>query len=160
VDAGAVAFTSEREDMETSNIDGKYLKSAAVVASELGAKGVMPFIGGDSNAAVVFTFAQVPEALLYIMPMKQPTACLPAPTVNFYSPQAMRDTVTMLRDRAKKARQRATTSKDKTYVEFTLKRAARLEGKADSLAATLSVKIEGPKVDAQAPTAATEQPQG
>jgi hypothetical protein len=154
MDQAVSAFTSQRVEMETSSLDPKYIKSAAAIAAVLGSKGIMPFIGGDSKLATVFTFADVPQALLYIMPQAAPQNCIEAPALRMLGSSASADIVAKLKEQAAASRKHAKTCKHKKFADLSIGRAERLEARALSIQAAISVKLEAPK---PAPTAPAVQ---
>lgn len=94
----ADAFTTSREPTETNAVDASYLKSAGAVAAALGAPHVFPFVGADGKCTV-FTFATVPGAILYIMPVRQnsTSAGLQAETVRLIGAAGMAGTIAALK---------------------------------------------------------------
>jgi len=145
MDAGAAAFSSERVSMETANINTDYLKSAGHIANQLDAKGVMPFVGGDPKCWVVFTFAEVPEALLYIMPMGQPDECVSDTATRMLGKASMTETVALLREQAKLKTARAKVAKHKFFRDQFTAASLKLNQRADALESKLMLQITGPK---------------
>lgn len=147
VDAAAAVFTAEREEMSLTQIDSKYLRAAGALAGQLESRGVIPFLAEQgSSAASVFTFPEVPEALLYIM--SQRTAdkqeALPAPTVRLFGEAAMKQTLLALENQLKRTRENAKAAKhEKFRVQFEQK-AERLQLRIDQLRANLAPKLTGP----------------
>lgn len=158
VDAAAAVFSAEREEMSLTQIDSKYLKAAGALAAQLESRGVIPFLAEqNSSAASVFAFAEVPEALLYIM--SQRTAdkqeALPAPTVKLFGEAAMRQALVNLEAQVKRTRENAKAAKhEKFRVQFEQK-ADRLQLRIDQLRANLAPKLAAPapapKAEATAP---------
>lgn len=158
VDAAAVVFTQEREEMSMTQIDSKYLKAAGMLAAQLESRGVIPFLAEqNSQAASVFTFPEVPEALLYIM--SQRTAdkqeALPASTVKLFGEAAMKQALANLEAQVKRTRENAKAAKhEKFRVQFEQK-AERLQLRIDQLRANLAPKLTGPQAAPTTDKAAT-----
>lgn len=142
IDSAAAVFTEEREELSATTIDSKYLKAAGALSAQLGSKGVIPFLAAqDSGAPSVFAFADVPEALLYIMGQRTREQVLPAPTVKLFGVDAMRSTIAKLEAAAQKSREVAARCKRDHFRETSTKRAERLQARADQLRATIAVKL-------------------
>ena len=145
IDSAAHVFSEEREAMSITTVDAGYLKGAGVIAASLGSEGVIPFLSCDGKTASVFAFSDVPEALLYIMPLKARDEVLPAATVKLFGKPAMTATLAALDEQIKRTKTNAKTAKHKKFRDLFDEKATRLQGRADQLRAALSVKLTAPK---------------
>ena len=148
--SSAEVLTSERVALESTNLNPDYLKSAGVIANKLEAKGIMPFIGGDAKATVLFTFPGVPEAVMYIMPMGQPDECVPAPVMRMIGSDAIKSTISRLQAAEKISRENAKRTKIAKFKEQSTVKADKLAERITKLKAALQPLIEAPKPAATA----------
>lgn len=148
VDSSAAVFTAEREELTQTTIDAKYLKAAGALSAALNSKGIIPFLAPqDATYASVFAFADVPEALLYVMAQRNDKPALAAPTIALFGADAMRAQLAKLEEQIKHTRANAKAAKhEKFRVQFEQK-ADRLQLRADQIRANLSTKLTGPTVD-------------
>ena len=156
MDSGAEAFTAERDGVAAPMLNPEFLKSASQVAAHLEADGIMAHVGAtDGKSPIVFTFEGVDNALLYIMPRRTADDySLPEATVKMYGRSAMKKTVEDLRAQAAKCLANAKKAKHDKFKTLFKAKAARLTAQADSIEASNTVKIAGPKADVGAVAAA------
>lgn len=146
----AGAFTTSREPTETNAVDADYLKSAGIVAAALGAPHVFPFTGADGQCTV-FTFATVPGAVLYIMPVRvnSTSAGLQAETVRLIGAAGMAGTIAALK--AHETRTRTSSNN----VRLSKEERQKLVDKADSYARRIAEIQAACTPSLPAPAAAT-----
>jgi hypothetical protein len=93
---GANLARGEGDAMRTSTISAAYIKSAADVASKLGARAINSFLGQEQSAAL-FTFDGAPDTVLIIMSMRGDAEQVSDGVIRLLGPEAMAASISALK---------------------------------------------------------------
>lgn len=155
-DKAAAAFTDQREELSQIAIDSSYLKAAGALSAQLGSKGVIPYLAPEgAGYPSVFAFADVPEALLYVMNQSVgKREALPASTARLFGADAIRSTIANLQEAIKVSERNIKTAKHDKFKQASRDKIARLKLRIEQLTATLAPALPAPaKVESPAATA-------
>ena len=119
--AGTLSHEGERMPMETTAIDAAYFKLATLVADSLGIKGVQPYMG-DGTSAAVFAFG-IRRAAMYVMPLRE-AGSLSTQAASVLAP-AVRGSVGALKAHQTRNEQAAKEAKDPEEAKALREKAAK-----------------------------------
>jgi hypothetical protein len=150
-DAGA-AFSAEREPMQASGMNAKFVKSAGAVSAALESDALFCFAPADDKAPTVFTFAGFPGAILVIMPMRDMGQALKADTVRLIGDRGMASSIAALKAHETRNRKAAKDAKSQKETDRLVKVADEYRARIEAIVSSLK-----PALPAPAPAASEEQ---
>jgi DNA polymerase-3 subunit beta len=139
----SAALIGERNPLEGSSVNPKYLKSAGAVAKILEADAISTFAGQEG--ATLMTFAKNPGIVLYVMPMTgEPDKGLADKTIRVLGRDAMAGSLAALKACETRARNAAKAAKSKAENAAQTEKAAGFAARREALLATLSNQLAAP----------------
>lgn len=144
VESAGDVLTSERSPMDTAALSSAYLKSAGAIAAQLESESVFPFVGSSPSDPCMFTFANEPGAILYIMGQRSDKPAIQAPVVKMLGDVGMARSLAALKAHETRCRKAAKDAGGEAEARLHKDKADAFQARADEIRAMLSVKLTGP----------------